>query len=100
MKSAIELAMEKDDGAVDGDDYVKLTPEQVQAIDQVTKEYEAKWAEQEIMIKGKLEKMQQEVDPQTMAEHQRQFQTEINQLREQIFAERDSKLEKIRQQAP
>ena len=41
MKSAIELAMEKADGAVDGDDYVKLTPEQVQAVDQVTKEYEA-----------------------------------------------------------
>ena len=51
------------------------------------------------MIKGKLEKMQREVDPQTMAEHQRQFQSEINQLREQIFTERDSKIEKIRQQA-
>ena len=98
MKSAIELAMEKADGAVDGDDYVKLTPEQVQAVDQVTKEYEAKWAEQEIMIKGRLEKMQREVDPQTMAEHRRQFENEIKQLREQIFTERDSKIEHIRQQ--
>ena len=51
------------------------------------------------MIKGKLEKMQREVDPQTMAEHQRQFQNEINQLREQIFAERDMKIEAIRKQS-
>ena len=100
MKSALELAMEKADDAVGGDDsYVKLSPEQIAAVDQIKKEYEAKWAEQEIMIKGKLEKMEREVDPQTMAEHQRQFQNEINQLREQIFAERDSKIEKIRQQA-
>ena len=36
MKSALELAMEKADGAVDGDDsYVKLTPEQIEAVDQI-----------------------------------------------------------------
>ena len=68
-------------------------------LEQIKKEYEAKWAEQEIMIKGKVEKMQREVDPQTMAEHQRQFQNEINQLREQIFAERDMKIEAIRKQS-
>ena len=85
MKSALELAMEKADDMVDADeDYVKLTPEQVKAIDEVRKQYEARWAEQEIVLKGKIQKMAAELDPQTFAEHQRQFQNEISQVREQI----------------
>ena len=51
MKSALELAMEKADNVVDGsEDYVKLSPEQIKAIDRVKAEYEAKWAEQEIVL--------------------------------------------------
>ena len=99
MKSALELAMEKADDMVGEDkDYVKLTPEQIQAIAEVNKQYEAKWAEQEIGIKGKLEKMARGVDPQTFAEHRSQSQEETRRMREQIFAERDEKIEAIRQQ--
>jgi hypothetical protein len=97
MKSALELAMEKTESMVDKD-AAKLTPEQVEAIDQVKKEYEAKWAEQEIGIKGRMEKIAQD-DPQAFAEHQRQFQSEMNQVRERIFTERDEKIAAIRREA-
>lgn len=97
MKSALELALEKTDDLVDDD--AKLTPDQVGEIDQVRKQYEAKWAEQEIVLKGRIQKMQAETDPQTFAEHSRQFRDEMNHVREKIFAERDEKLQRIRQQA-
>lgn len=94
MKSALELALERTEGLVDKD--ARLTPEQVRAIDEVKKQYEAKWAEQEIALKGRIAKLRQETDPQTFAEHARQFQGEMNQVREGIFAERDKKVEAIR----
>lgn len=97
MKSALELALEKTDDLVDKE--TKLTPEQVEAIDQVRKEYEAKWAEQEIVLKGRIAKLQAETDPQTFAEHSRQFQAEMNQVRDKIYAERDEKIEEIRRPA-
>jgi len=97
MKSALELAMEKSDTMVDGD-AARLTPEQVGAIDEIKKQYEARWAEQEIVLQGKMAKMAQDVDPQTFAEHQRQFEAEIKQVRERIFEERDEKIARIRSQ--
>ncbi len=97
MKSALELAMEKADAELGQDkDYIKLTPEQVAAIDQLKKQYEAKWAEQEISLKAKIQKLSKEVEPQTFAEHLQQFQGEMQRVREQIFAERDQKIEAIR----
>ena len=99
MKSALELAMEKADSMVDKDEQVKLTPEQVASIGEVKKQYEAKWAEQEIALKERIRKVESETDPQTFAEHRRQFQDEMNQVREGIFAERDAKIEEIRQRA-
>ena len=95
MKSALELAMERANATL-GDDYVELSDEQKAAIEEVKKQYEAKWAEQEIALKGKIEKLAQEVEPQTLAEHQSQFQAEMNRVRELIFAERDAKIEEIR----
>ena len=95
MKSALELALEKTDELVDKD--MKLSSDQVAAIDEARKEYEAKWAEQEIVLKGRIAKVQAEADLQTFAEHSRQFQDEMNQVREKIFTERDEKIEKIRQ---
>jgi hypothetical protein len=99
MKSALELAMEKADAELDQDkDYVKLSPQQVAAIDQLKKQYEAKWAEQEIALKAKVQKLSREMEPQAFAEHQQQFQGEMKRVRDQIFAERDQKLEAIRKQ--
>ena len=99
MKSALELAMEKANTVVDqSDDYVKLSPEQIKAIDRIKSEYEAKWAEQEIVLKGNIQKLAGETDPRTFAEHQGQFREEMNRVREKIFAERDAKIEAVRQQ--
>lgn len=94
MKSALELAMEKTESMVD--EKAKLTPEQLEAIDEVKKEYEAKWAEQEIVLNERIKKISSETDPQTFAEHQKQFQDEKNRVREQIFEERDQKIAQIR----
>ena len=94
MKSALELALEKTESLVDKD-AAKLSPEQLEAIDQVKKEFEAKWAEQEIVITGRMEKIARE-DPQAFAEHRGQFQNEMNQVRDKIFAERDDKIAGIR----
>ncbi len=95
MKSALELALEKTDDLVD--EGSRLTPAQVEEIDQVRKEFEAKWAEQEIVLKGRIEKMQAETDPQTFAEHSRQFQDEMKHVRDKIYTERDERIERIRQ---
>ena len=98
MKSALERAMEKADDLLGDEVHVKLTSEQKAAIDEIKKLYEARWAEQEIALKGKIEKLASQADPQTMAEHQRQFQDEMRQVRDKIFAERDEKIEAIRRQ--
>ena len=98
MKSALELAMERADEAL-GDEKVELTDEQKQAIDEVKRVYAAKWAEQEITLKGRLEKFARESDdPQTLAEASRQVQTEMGRVREELFTERDAKLEAIRKE--
>ncbi|MBM3277267.1 MAG: hypothetical protein FJY95_04195 [Candidatus Handelsmanbacteria bacterium] len=99
MKSALELALEKADAELGQDkDYVKLSPEQIAAIDQLKKQYEAKWAEQEIALKAKIQKLSRELEPQAFAEHQQQFQGEMKRVRDQIFAERDQKIEALRKQ--
>ena len=94
MKSALELAMEKTASMVD--DKAKLTPEQLEAIDQTKKEYEAKWAEQEIVLNERIKAISTQEDPQTFAEHERQFREEKRRVRDQIFEERDQKIAQIR----
>ena len=95
MKSALELAMEKANEAVGGEEGIKLTDEQKVAIDQLRKQYEAKWAEQEISLKGELAKVA-DAEPETQAEALRQVQAEMNKVRDRLFVERDAKIEAIR----
>jgi len=96
MKSALELAMEKADAAVGGEN-IKLSDEQKAAIDEIRKLYEAKWAEKELQINERMAKLAQE-NPEGLAEARGQLQRETNALRQQIFAERDAKIEEVRQQ--
>ncbi len=96
MKSALELAMERANAAVGGEDSIKLNDEQKAAIEDVRKLYEAKWAEKELQINERTAKLRRE-NPEGLAEAQSQLQRETNALREQIFAERDAKIEEIRQ---
>lgn len=97
MKSALELAMEKADAAVGGAEGIKLTDAQKEAIDQVRKQYEAKWAEQEIALQGQLASPP-DADPQALAEARRQVQERMSKVRTELFAERDAKIEAIRSQ--
>ena len=98
MKSALELAMEKANEAVGGEDNIKLSDEQKVAIDQIRKLYEAKWAEKELQINERTTQLQKE-SPEGLAEAHAELQRETNALRDQIFAERDAKIEEIRQQS-
>ena len=98
MKSALELAMEKANEAVGGEDNIKLSDEQKVAIDQIRKLYEAKWAEKELQINERTTQVQKE-NPEGLAEAHAELQRETNALRDQIFAERDAKIEEIRQQS-
>ena len=98
MKSALELAMEKANEAVGGEDNIKLSDEQKVAIDQIRKLYEAKWAEKELQINERTTQLQKE-SPEGLAEAHAELQRETNALRDQIFAERDAKVEEIRQQS-
>ena len=98
MKSALELARERADKMLGEEGAnIKLTPEQIEAIDQLKKRYQAKWAEQEIALQEKAAKLAAQTDPQALAEVQEQVKREINQVREQIFAERDKEIEAVRQ---
>ncbi|MFT5086455.1 MAG: hypothetical protein ACI906_000774 [Candidatus Latescibacterota bacterium] len=96
MKSALELAMERADAAVGGEN-IKLNDEQKAAIDGIRKLYEAKWAEKELQINERTAKLAQE-NPEGLAEARGQLLRETNALRQQIFAERDAKIEEVRQQ--
>ncbi len=95
MKSALELAMERADEAIGGEN-ITLTPEQIKAIDHTRKVYEAKWAEQEISLNARMAKLARETEPQTFAEHRGQLEAEINRVRQQLYSERDEKIEAIR----
>ena len=95
MKSALELAMERADATLEGEQ-IELTEAQKQELDHVKKVYAARWAEQEINLKSRLAKLAKESDPQSFAEGRRQLEAEMQGVREHLFAERDAKLEAIR----
>tara|TARA_B100001029_G_C14947825_1_gene386980 strand:+ start:239 stop:538 length:300 start_codon:yes stop_codon:yes gene_type:complete len=96
MKSALELALERANETVGGEENIKLNDEQKVAIDQIRKLYEAKWAEKELQINARTAKLENE-NPEGMAEARAELQREINVQREEIFSERDAKIEEVRQ---
>ena len=97
MKSALELALERANETVGGEENIKLNDEQKVAIDQIRKLYEAKWAEKELQINARTTKLENE-NPEGMAEARAELHREINVQREEIFSERDAKIEEVRQQ--
>ena len=98
MKSALELALERANETVGGEENIKLNDEQKVAIDQIRKLYEAKWAEKELQINARTAQLEHE-NPEGIAEARSELQREINAQREEIFAERDAKLEEVRQRS-
>ena len=97
MKSALELALERANETVGGEENIKLSNEPQVAIDQIRKLYEAKWAEKELEINAQTAKLENE-NPEGLAEARAELQRHNNAQREEIFAERDAKIEEVRQQ--
>ena len=96
MKSALEIAMEKTADAQQGG---KLTDEQRSAIGDLEKEYQAKIAEQEIMIESKIKQLAARATGP-------EFQQQVHALREQLLQERErleeekkAKIQAVRDQA-
>ena len=96
MKSALEIALEKTASAQQGG---KLTEKQRSTIGDLEKEYQAKIAEQEIMVESKIKILAaQATGP--------EFQEQVHALREQLLQERErleedkkQKIQSVREQA-
>jgi hypothetical protein len=92
LKSAYELAMErlKKKDAEEGVSYVPLTDEQKAQIAEVRRFYEAKLAQQEVLHQSALRRT---FDPEEREKLEEAYRRE----RERLVAERDRKIEKIRE---
>ena len=77
MKSALELALERANETVGGEENIKLSNEQKVAIDQIRKLYEAKWAEKELEINAQITKLENE-NPEGLAEARAELQRHNN----------------------
>lgn len=96
MKSALEIALEKTASAQQSG---KLTEKQRSTIGDLEKEYQAKIAEQEIMVESKIKLLAaQATGP--------EFQQQVHALREQLLQERErleedkkQKIQSVREQA-
>lgn len=91
MKSAYELAMER---LQESDpDHKPLTDEQKEQLSAIDKKYEAKIAEREIFLQGKLKMAQAARKAEEITQLQRQIQDERKIMEE----EREAAKEKVRQ---
>ena len=96
MKSALEIALEKTASA---QQVGKLTEKQRSTIGDLEKEYQAKIAEQEIMVESKIKLLAaQATGP--------EFQEQVHALREKLLQERErleedkkQKIQSVREQA-
>jgi hypothetical protein len=90
-KSAYELAMERlksrDEAA--GIEHKPLTDEQKVTIAEIRNFYQAKLAEIEVLLQGKLKTV---VDPEERAARESEYRRD----RERLISERDAKIEKAR----
>ena len=96
MKSALEIAMEKTAGAQEGG---RLTDEQRSAIGDLEKEYQAKIAEQEIMIESKIKQLAAQATGHEFQEQVYALREQLAQERERLEEERKAKVQAVREQA-
>ena len=99
MKSAIDLAMEKMKKMNGDEETVSLTEEQKQKIAETRKEYEAKIAEKEIMVKDRLKELPEGAEPAEIQEYVSLMQKELAEERARLEEEKNKKIEKIRKQS-
>ena len=93
MKSALEIAMEKTAGAQEGG---KLTDEQRGAIGDLEKEYQAKVAEQEIMIESKIKALAAQATGPEFQQQVHALREQLVQERERLEAEKNAKIQAVR----
>lgn len=93
MKSALEIAMEKTAGAQQGG---KLTDEQRNGIADLEKEYQAKIAEQEIMIESKIKALAVQTQGHDLQQQVHALREQLVQERERLEAEKNTKIQAVR----
>jgi len=93
MKSALEIAMEKTAAAQQGG---KLTDEQRKGIANLEKEYQAKIAEQEIMIESKIKALAAQAQGHEFQQQVHAFREQLVQERERLEAEKNAKIQAVR----
>ena len=96
MKSALEIAMEKTAAAQQGG---KLTDDQRSAIGDLEKEYQAKVAEQEIMIESKIKALAAQATGPELQQQVLALREQLVQERERLEAEKKNKIQAVRDQA-
>lgn len=96
MKSALEIAMEKTAEAQQGG---KLTDDQRSAIGDLEKEYQAKVAEQEIMIESKIKALATQAQGHELQQQVLALREQLVQERERLEAEKKAKIQVVRDQA-
>ncbi len=96
MKSALEIAMEKTAGAEQGG---RLTDEQRSAIADLEKEYQAKIAEQEIMVESKIKLLAAQATGHEFQQQVHALREQLAQERERLEEERKARTQAVRDQA-
>ena len=96
MKSALEIAMEKTAGADKGG---RLTDEQRSAIADLEKEYQAKIAEQEIMVESKIKLLAAQATGHEFQQQVHALREQLAQERERLEEERKARTQAVRDQA-
>ncbi len=96
MKSALEIAMEKTAGA---EQVGKLTDEQRSAIGDLEKEYQAKIAEQEIMVESKIKLLAAQATGHEFQEQVHALREQLAQERERLDEDRKAKIQAVRDQS-
>ncbi|MYA76624.1 MAG: hypothetical protein F4014_10010 [Gemmatimonadetes bacterium] len=95
MKSALEIAMEKTASAQQGG---KLTDEQRKGIADLEKEYQAKIAEQEIMVESKIKALAVQAQGHELQQQVHALREQLVQERERLEADKNTKIQALRDQ--
>ena len=93
MKSALDIALEKTASIEAKEDPHALTPEEKAKVREINVEYDAKIAELEVQVTQRIRQLAETHGEAEVQAHMEMFQQEIMASRDQINAERQSKLD-------
>jgi len=96
MKSALELAMEKLKARESEESTVVLTDAQRQEISDLRKQYDAKLAEQEIMMQSEIRQFIQRRPPQEAMAAAQELREKFQQTRKALQEELETKIAAVR----